>query len=148
MYLETMEELSGFLTAQLIGLIICLLYDFLKSLKPKTAKKAASDFFDAAAWFFTCTAFFILWQKLLLGEYRWYTVLASILAALLYYLTIHRYVFTAYCIIVKKIYLFLHTIFKILLTVGLFLGKISMYISLICKKIYNIDCEGKAYEKN
>lgn len=138
----------AFFTAQGIAIALSLLYDFLQSLKPKNLKRTASGFFDTFAWFFWGFGFLILWQNFFSGEFRWYTVLAFVITNILYYLTIHRPIFTAYCIIVKEIYSFFNIIFKILLTVWGFLVKIIMCISDICKKIYSVDCEGTCYEKD
>lgn len=148
MFLLTTQEFLNFLKAQEVAVILCLSYDFLESLKPRNIKGQVANFCDTAIWFFLCVGFFAMWQKYLLGEFRWYTVTALIIAAFLYYLTIHRPVFTAYCIIVKKIYSFFNIIFKFLLTVWRFLGKIIVYLLVVCKKIYVIDCEGSYYEKN
>ena len=148
MFLFTTQELLSFLTAQGIAVILCLLYDFLESLRLDKLKKAAANFFDAAVWFFICTVFFAVWQEFLAGEFRWYTALGFFLTCILYYLTMHRPIFSAYCIIVKKIYSFFNIIFKFLLTVCGFLGKIIMYLSMVCRKIYFVDCEGNCYEKN
>lgn len=148
MFLLTTQELWNFLTAQGIAAALCLLYDFFESLKTDNMKKTAENFFDAAIWFLLSAGFFTMWQKFLAGEFRWYTALAFVIACVLYYLTIHRPVFSAYCIIVKKIYSFFNIIFKFLLTVCGFLGKITMYLSKVCKKIYYVDYEGSYYEKN
>lgn len=147
MFLLTSEELLAFLSAQGIAVALSLLYDFFKSLKPKILKRAVSGFFDAFIWFLTGCGFFILWQRFFAGEFRWYTVLAFLITLILYYLTIHKPIFTAYCIIVKKIYSFFNIIFKFLLTVWFFLVKIIVYVSGICKKIYSVDYEGTCYEK-
>ena len=148
MFLLTTQELLSFLTAQGIAVILCLLYDLLESLKPYKMQKIAENFFDAAVWFLLCGGFFAMWQRFLMGEFRWYTVLAFLLTAVLYYLTIHRPVFIAYCIIVRKIYYFFNIIFKFLLTVWGFLGKITMCLLMVCRKIYFVDYEGNYYEKN
>jgi len=147
MFLLTSQELLIFLRAQGIAAILSLLYDFFESAKPKKITKALSGFFDAFLWFLLSAGFFILWQKYLDGEFRWYTVLAFLITVILYYLTIHKPIFTAYCIIVKKIYSFFNIIFKFLLTVWGFLVKIIVYVSGICKKIYSVDYEGTCYEK-
>ena len=147
MFLFTSEELLKFFTAQGIALLLCLFYDVLKSLTPKTDSSFFNNFFDALSWFLVCGAFLILWQDYLSGELRWHTVLAIFLSSLLYYLTIHKPVFSALCIITKKIYSFLHTILKILLTVWHFFSKIFIYVSVMYKKIYSVDYKGKCYEK-
>ena len=143
MFLLTSEEVCRFFSAQAIAVVICLLCDFLRSMRPENAKKRASDFFDTAVWFVLCGTFLILWRNSFDGEFRWYTVLSFSLTAILYYLTIHPVIFTAYCIIMKKTYSFLHTIFKFLLTVWLFLVKIIVCLSVFCKKLYVTDYEGK-----
>ncbi len=148
MFLLTSEELSTFFAAQGIAIVLSLFYDLLESLKPQKITSAVSGFFDAFAWFSVGCGFFTLWQRFLAGEFRWYTVLAFLITVMLYYLTIHKPAFTAYCIIVKKIYSFFNIIFKFLLTVWFFLVKITMYISGICKRIYSVDYEGNCYEKN
>ena len=136
-----------FFCAQEISLILCFFYDLLESFAPKTRSRLISDFFDALSWFLICGAFLILWQDYLSGELRWYTLLGFLLTALLYYLTIHKPVFFALCIIVKKIYSFFHTILKILLTVWHFFSKIYIYILIVFKRIYSVDYEGKCYDK-
>lgn len=148
MFLSTSEEMLVFLRAQGIAVLLCLLYDFLKSLTPKKLKGAIADFFDAFLCFLAGLGFLIFWQKFLFGEFRWYTVLAFLITNILYYLTIHKPIFTACCIIVKKIYSFFNIIFKFLLTVWVFLVKIIMCVFGICKKIYSVDYEGTCYEKN
>ena len=147
MFLLTSEELLNFLKAQGIALVLCLSYDFLKSVKPEKLQKTISGFFDAAVWSLLGGGFLILWQRFLMGEFRWYTALAFFITNILYYLTIHKPIFTAYCIIVKKIYSFFNIIFKFLLTVWRFLVKIIMQISKFCKRIYSVDYEGNCYEK-
>ena len=147
MFLSTAEELMNFLYAQEAALILCLFYDLLKSITPKTRSRLTADFFDGLIWFLICTAFLVLWQELLAGELRWYTLLSFFSTLLLYFLTIHKPVFSALCIIVKKIYSFFHTILKILLTVWHFFSTITIYVSAICKKIYSVDYKGSRYEK-
>ena len=148
MFLYTREELTGFFSAQLLALFVCLLYDLLKGLKPEKISRCAADIFDAAVWLPICITTLVLWQSFFYGEFRWYTVLAFCLAALLYFLTIHKPIFSAYCIIVKKIYGFFHTIFKILLTVWHFLGKISICLSVVLKRLYSVDYKDNCYEKD
>lgn len=147
MYLLTSQELLAFLRAQGISLFLSLLYDFLMSTKTEKMKKWLADFFDTAVLFVVFVIFLIMWQSFLAGEDRWYIFAAVFLTVILYYLTIHRPVFTACCIIVKKIYSFFYIILKFLLTVRDFLGKIVMYLFAVCKKIYSVDYEGNCYEK-
>ncbi len=147
MFLSASEELTSFFYAQELSLILCFFYDILKSITPKTRSQLASGFFDALSCCLICTAFLILWQELLAGELRWYTLLSFFSASLLYFLTIHKPVFSALCIIVKIIYYFFHTILKFLLTVWDFFSRITIYISAICKKMYSVDYKGSRYEK-
>jgi len=146
MFLFTSEELSRFFSAQKIALLLCLFYDVLKSFAPTRSSRFIRNFFDGFLWFLLCGAFLILWQDYLFGELRWYTLLAFCLTALLYYLTIHKPIFLALCIIAKKICSFFHTILKILLTVGHFFSKIYIYVSVVFKKLYSVDYKGNCYE--
>lgn len=147
MYLSVSSELAEFLSAQGIAVLTGILYDFLKSTKPKIISKTASDFFDFFCLLFLVVIYCILWRNLLYGTLRWHTVLGFAITLILYFLTIHKPIFTAYCIIMKKTAHFLGIIFKILLTVRAFWGKITMYLLMVFKKIYSVDSEGKKYEK-
>ena len=147
MFLFTSEELSKFFCAQGIAFFLCIIYDFLQSLAPKNRSQLIGSFFDGFSWFLICGAFLMLWQEHLMGELRWYTLLSFCLTAMLYYFTIHKPIFSTFCIIAKKIYSFFYTIFKILLTVVHFFSKIFIYVSVICKKIYSVDYKGNCYEE-
>lgn len=147
MFMTASQEMTEFLISQGIALLLGILFDFLKSLKPEKISKAAADFFDLLSLFVLCIVFCVLWQKFLMGAVRWHTVFGFSITLILYFLTIHKPIFTAYCIIRKKISYFFGIIFKILLTVWAFLGKITLCISMFCKKMYIVDCEGKNYEK-
>lgn len=148
MFLTLSQEMAEFLTSQGIAILMGLLFDFFKSIKPKKISKASADFFDLFFMLLLCIFFCMLWQRFLAGTVRWHTVLGFAITLILYFLTIHKPIFTAYCIIVKKIYSFFNIIFKFLLTVWGFLVKIIMYISGILKKLYSVDYEGTCYEKN
>ena len=136
MFLSASEELGCFFCALRLALLICLLSDLLRSMIPEKLSPPVRGFFDTAVRSSVCTVFLALWQRELDGVFRWYTLLAFFLAAFLYYLTIHKPIFSAYCIIVKKIYDFFHTIFKILLTVRDFLGKIIIYVVKFLKRLF------------
>lgn len=147
MILTVSQELAEFLLAQGIAVIMGTLYDLLKCLKPNKISKTASDFFDLLFWLLLCAVFCALWQNYLKGAFRWHTVFGFAAALILYFLTIHKPFFTAYCIIKEKIFSFFGIIFKIVLTVRAFLVKIILCISMFCRKMYIVDCEGKNYEK-
>lgn len=147
MFMTACEEMTEFLISQGIALILGILFDFFKSVKPNKISKWVSDFSDLFSLFLLCIIFCVLWQKMLGGAVRWYTVLGFSITLILYFLTIHKPIFTAYCIIWKKFSSFFSIIFKILLTVWAFLGKIRLYVSKFCKKMYIVDCEGKNYEE-
>ena len=147
MFLTVSQEMTQFLISQGIAIATGLLFDFFRSLKPKKISKALSDFLDLFFIFLLCIFFCLIWQRFLAGIVRWHTVLGFVITLILYFSTIHKPIFTAYCIMLKKISSFFGIIFKILLTVGGFLGKIILCVSLFCKKIYAVDCEGKKYEK-
>ena len=143
MILTLSQEMTEFLLADGIALIMGALYGFLRCFKPEKISKTASDFFDLTSWLLLCAVFCVLWQNLLKGVLRWHTVLGFGITLILYFLTIHKPIFTAYCIIRKKIFSFFGFIFKILLTVWGFLVKIVLYISMFFKRMYVVDCEGK-----
>lgn len=147
MFLTVSEELSEFLLAQAIAVITGVLYDFLRCIKSKKISKTAAEIFDLLTSFVILTVFCALWCEWLSGKLRWHTVSGLVLTLILYFLTIHKPIFTAYCIIWKKISSFFGIIFKFLLTVWAFFGKIKMYISMLLKKMYFIDYEGKNYER-
>ena len=147
MFLTLSQEMAELLTSQGMAILMGLLFDFFKSIKPKKISKASADFFDLFFMLLLCIFFCILWQKFLAGMVRWHTVLGFAITLILYFLTIHKPIFTAYCIMLKKISCFFGIIFKILLTVWGFLGKIILCVSLFYKKLYTVDCEGKKYEK-
>lgn len=139
MYLTVSKEMSEFLLAQGTAILMGILFDFLKGVKPKKMSKTASGFFDLTCWLVLSVIFCVLWRDFFAGEFRWHTVLGLILTLILYFLTIHKPIFTAYCIIIKKISFFLGTIFKFLLTVKAFLGKIIVCLSVFLKRIYSAD---------
>ena len=147
MFLYSSEELLRFFLAQGIALLLCLFYDLLKSLEPKSKLKHINNFFDAFLWFIICVTFLILWQNYFDGEIRFYTLSAFCLSVLLYYLTIHKPVFLALCITAKKIYSFFDAILKILLTVWHFFSKIFMYLLVLFKTKYSVNYEDKNHEK-
>lgn len=147
MILTVSQELAEFLFANGIAVIMGALYDLLKCFKPRRISKTASDFLDLFFWLLLCIIFCVLWQGFLKGVLRWHTVFGFAIALILYFLTIHKPIFTAYCIIREKIFSFFGIIFKILLTVRAFLVKIILYISVFFRKMYIVDCEGKKYEK-
>ena len=143
MFLTSSQELAVFFAAQAIAVLMCVIYDALKVLKPQKASKPAADFYDLLCWVLLTFIFCAAWQKFLYGMMRWYILLGLAVSAILYFLTIHKPIFTAYCIIKKKTLSFLSIFFKFLLTVWAFLVKITVYVSMVCKKMYIVDCEGK-----
>ena len=147
MFLTASQEMTEFLLSLAAAVLAGILYDFFMCVKPKKISKPAADFFDLFSLFSITVFFCIFWQKFLSGRFRVHTVFGFTISLILYFLTIHKPIFTAYCIIRKKISSFLGRIFKFLLTVKAFLGKITLYISMLCKKIYVVDCKGKNYEK-
>ena len=147
MFLTASQELTEFLSAIGIAFLSGLFFDFLKSICPKAKSEIAAALFDFLLWSLFCIFFCILWQKFLDGRLKWYTVFGFAATNILYFLTIHKPIFTAYCIISKKISSFFGIILKKLLTAYSFLVKIIIYISMFCKKMYIVDCEGKEYEK-
>ena len=147
MFLTVSQEMTEFLISQCIAVFCGIFFDFFRSLKPKKIAKVLSDLYDLFFMFLLGIFFCIIWQRFLSGIVRWHTVLGFAITLILYFLTIHKPIFTAYCIMLKKISYFFGIFFKILLTVWGFLGKIILCISLFCKKLYIVDCEGKKYEK-
>lgn len=148
MFLSASEELSLFFCAQRISLIICLLCDLLRGMIPEKLPHRVRDLAYAAVCSVIFGIFLLLWQRELDGNFRWYTLLSFFLTAFLYYSTIHKPIFSAYCIIVKKILKIFHTIFKILLTVRDFLGKITIYVIMFSKRLFKFGHKGRCYEKS
>lgn len=141
------EEITRFLLAQIAGVFMGILFDLIKAAKPQKLSKTAADFYDLSCWVILGSVFCVFWQKFLSGKLEWQTILGFVLSLILYFLTIHRPIFTAYCIIKKKISAFFSIFFKFLLTVWTFLSKIVMCMLVFFRKMYIVDCEGKKYEE-
>ena len=81
------------------------------------------------------TAYFMI--NVVGGSLRWYVVITAFFGLILYFFTISRFLYILLSFFTKKMRNFLHFIFKFLLTVMQFLGKISLYIkNLIFIGIY------------
>lgn len=127
-----------------------LMYDICRAFSKATGKRAV---FDALFWCLACVFCGGIWFFLQNGELRWYMCVASGMSAILYFLTVEKYVFAAFLFLAKIICRFFSIILKILLTPLEILGKIlSVYIkkaqTKFFKKVEDENDEKKACSKD
>ncbi len=141
MVISASYEIQTFLVSVILGVGIGTLYDIARGLK-FTLKKTA--FADAFMWISVIVFSGFLWFEYQNGEIRWYMVTGALLSALIYFLTISKYVLIVASFLLEKTYRFFHIIFKLLLTPPKFLCKIlGVYV-----KWLNLKFLGKVKEEN
>ena len=118
-----LECFSDFYVSLFMSFMIGVLFDLVRSFKIKNRK--LSDFiFSTSAFILIC----YVWVFRLGGNVRWYVVLTIFLGIVLYFFCISKLVFITLTFFTKKIVQIYYFIFKILLTVLRFLGKIVLCI--------------------
>ena len=127
-------ELITFAASIAASVIFGLIYDFARAFSKTMGKVAV---FDVIFWCATCVFCGGIWFFILNGELRWYMCVASVFGAILYFLTIEKYVFAIFLFLSKFICSFFNIILKILLTPFKILGKIlCVYIKKAKAKIF------------
>ncbi len=137
-------ELVTFLASIILAFSVGVLYDFFRVIRKYTK---ITLLWDILLWvstlFLTCTVWFLV----LNGEVRWYMILGSVFAGLIYLLTISKYVVFVLCFFVDKICRIFRIIFKILLTPLAFLCKIIGVYVIKAKSKFSRKVEEKYDEK-
>ena len=112
-----------FYKALFAGFYICIMYDLIRCILEKNKILRDTIFTIVSFLYFI---YFLLFT--INGHIRWYVVVTMVLGIILYFLVLSREVCKVLLFFTKKIKKFLHFIFKILLTVTGFFGKILSYI--------------------
>ena len=127
-------ELITFAASFAASVIFGLVYDLARAFSKTTEKNAV---FDILFWSVTCLFCGGIWFFILNGELRWYMLVAAVFGAILYFLTVEKYIFTIFLFLAKFICIFFDIILKILLTPPRFLCKIlSVYIKMVKAKFF------------
>ncbi len=144
MVISAAYELKTFGASIIIALAFGLLYDLVRALSGVAGKKAIADLFG---WGLICILCAGGWFYLLGGELRWYMVAAALASGILYFLTLEKYVFSAFLFLTLCICRFFNIILKIVLTPLKILCKIlGVYIKKAKTKFFK-KVEDKNYEK-
>jgi len=98
MILTNKEELICFGFSVVIGIICSVFFDVLMSIKRN--KGFAYYLF---LWLVLLGAFWTLWQKFFFGTFIWYTVAGFITSCILYFFTIHNFIYSWLCLLMGKI---------------------------------------------
>lgn len=144
MVISTVYELQSFVAAIAMGVVVGIIYDIARSMRRVFLKDAISDIF---MWTAIAISSVIIWYRFQNGEVRWYMFVGAFMSGVLYFLLISRVAFCAFYFLVKKIYLFLCLIFKLLLTPIKFLCKIVCVYIKKAKTKFSKKVEDKDYEE-
>lgn len=103
-------ELVTFISSMVTGLLLGVLFDFAKALRAFSKRTLLTDIIT---WIMALLIFFKVCLFCQSGEIRWYTVLGSFFAWVIYVFTLGKYVFSVLYFLLGKIYLFFCIILKI-----------------------------------
>lgn len=137
-------ELVTFLVSIVLAFSVGLLYDFFRVLRKYTK---TTLLWDILLWVSVLVLTSIVWFFMQNGEVRWYMILGSFFAGLLYLLTMSKYVYLILCFLVDKICRIFRIIFKFLLTPFAFLCKIISVYVIRAKSKFSKKVEEKYDEK-
>ncbi len=137
-------ELVTFLVSIILAFSVGVLYDLFKALRKYTK---ITLLWDILMWISVLFLVGAVWFFLQNGEVRWYMILGTSLAGLIYLLAVSKYVYFVLCFFVDKICRIFRIFFKFLLTPIAFLCKIIGVYVIRAKFKFSRKVEEKYDEK-
>ena len=137
-------ELVTFFASIVLAFLVGILYDASRALRKCTKRTLL---WDILLWISVLVLTFVVWFFIQNGEVRWYMILGTFLAGVIYLLTLSKYVYFLLCFLVDKICSIFRIIFKFLLTPLAFLCKIIKVYVIRAKCRFSRKVEEKYDEK-
>lgn len=144
MVVLTGYELTTFFASIILAFLVGVLYDFFRALRACTKMTLI---WDILMWISVLFLVVGVWFCVLNGEVRWYMILGTFFAGVIYIFTVSKYVFFVLRFLIDKICRIFRIFFKFLLTPLAFLCKIISVYGIRAKLKFSRKVEEKYDEK-
>ena len=144
MVVSTEYELTTFFASIILAFLAGILYDFFRCIRVCTKMTLI---WDILMWISVLFLVVFVWFFLQNGEVRWYMILGTFFAGIIYFFSVSKYVFFVLHFLMDKICRIFRIIFKFLLTPLAFLCKIICVYVIRAKFKFSRKVEEKYDEK-